>query len=112
MLFGQKAKNVKTTVNVNEVALKFSTANATNSELQAELEKQSKTICELQAKIKHLEEGSQATSKKGRQARQMEGSQHGSPNQQSSEYLQKQVSFLTQQLIQIKEEVEQKDVTI
>jgi hypothetical protein len=30
---------VKTTVNVNEVALKFSAANATHSELQAELEK-------------------------------------------------------------------------
>ena len=30
LLFGQKAKNVKTTVNVNEVAVKFSAANASS----------------------------------------------------------------------------------
>lgn len=52
LLFGQKAKNVKTTVNVNEVAVKFSAANASNSELQVELEKQSKTILDLQSKIR------------------------------------------------------------
>lgn len=46
---------MKTTVNVNEVALKFSAANASNSELQAELEKQQKAITELQAKIKAQE---------------------------------------------------------
>ena len=34
LLFGQKAKNIKTTVNVNEIALKGSTA-----EVQAELDK-------------------------------------------------------------------------
>lgn len=37
MLFGQKAKNIKTTVAVNEIAMKGSTA-----EVQAELDKAKK----------------------------------------------------------------------
>ena len=81
LLFGQKAKNVKTTVNVNEVAFKFSAANASSSELQAELEKQSKTICELQAKIKQLEDGSRAASKRGRSAQKKDVPQNAAINQ-------------------------------
>ena len=50
MLFGQKAKNVKTTVNVNEVA--YRTSGPATAE---EFEKANKTISELQAKIKILE---------------------------------------------------------
>lgn len=47
LLFGQKAKNIKTTVNVNEIALKGSTA-----EVQAELDKAKKQIAELQNQLK------------------------------------------------------------
>ena len=43
LLFGQKAKNIKTTVNVNEIAVKGSTA-----EVQAELDKAKAQIAELQ----------------------------------------------------------------
>lgn len=68
LLFGQKAKNVKTTVGVNEVAIKFSAANASHTELQAELEKQSKTILDLQNKIKALEDGSKNATKRGKAA--------------------------------------------
>lgn len=112
LLFGQKAKNVKTTVNVNEVAVKFSTANASNNELQAELEKQSKTILDLQSKIKELEEGARAASKKGKQLTKLEEAPSSPQHQQSSEYLQNQVQFLGQQLRKSQDELEQKDLAI
>ena len=48
MLFGQKAKNVRTTVNVNEVSIKD-----VSPEIQAELDKAKKTINELRQKLKH-----------------------------------------------------------
>ena len=46
--FGQKAKNVKTKVNVNEIS-------QNNGNSSAELEKANKTISDLQEKIKGLE---------------------------------------------------------
>lgn len=52
LLFGQKAKNVKTTVNVNEIQLRNGQSNA---ELQAELDRANKKICELEAKVKMLQ---------------------------------------------------------
>ena len=48
--FGQKAKNVKTTVNINEVV-----SAASKSDSVAQLEKAQKLICTLQAKIKQFE---------------------------------------------------------
>ena len=47
LLFGQKAKNIKTTVAVNEIAVKGSTA-----EVQAELERAKTEITQLRGKLK------------------------------------------------------------
>lgn len=53
--FGQKAKNVKTTVNINEIA---SAANQTDSAIA--LEKAQKLICTLQTRIMQYEKDNKA----------------------------------------------------
>jgi hypothetical protein len=53
--FGQKAKNVKTTVNINEIA---SAANQTDSAIA--LEKAQKLICTLQTRIMQYEKENKA----------------------------------------------------
>jgi len=50
LLFAQKAKNVKTTANINEIS-----PCTGNSEHSAQLEKAHQTISDLRSKLKHYE---------------------------------------------------------
>ena len=94
LLFGQKAKNVKTSVSVNEVSLRAGAQ--VPPEVQAELDRANKTINELQAKLKQQE-------KKTRSEKN-----NGSVNS----YLQEQVEFLAKQLEDMKLDLQAKDAAI
>ena len=84
LLFGQKAKNVKTTVNVNEVVSS-----------DASLEKAQKMINELQTKLLMYEKNPPIKDDNG-----------------SSKYLQDQVEFLSLQISKLQQDLVEKEMTI
>ena len=79
--FGQKAKNVKTTVNINEIV-----SASSKSDSIAQLEKAQRLICTLQSKIKHYE-------KMGRTQEAIADNVSASLPE-STQYLRDQISFL------------------
>lgn len=99
--FGQKAKNVKTTVNVNEIEASKQGAQEIQAALN-ELARAKKTIKELQERNLFLE------SRKGKTKVTPSTTEDSSANV----YLQEQIDFMNQQMQQLKVDLEERDQTI
>ena len=95
LLFAQKAKNVKTTANINEIS-----PCTGDSEHSAELEKARQTISDLQSKLKHYEGQKNADTEP-----------ETCPSQ-TTQFLQNKIEFQHNQIAQLQQELEERDRTI